>query len=255
MYLSACIEWLFSKEHPEFCDRIRAAKAAGLTAVEFHLWQDKPLEAVRDTLRETGLHLTSFVVEPRRSLVDPAQHAEFLAAVTESLDAARRLDCPALVVASGFTRPEVSHEEQHDIAVGALRRAAKLAEAGGVMLVLEPLNTKVEHPGMFLSSTVEALDMIDEVASPKLKLLYDLYHSTIMGERVADVLTGRIDQVAHVQVADAPGRHEPGSGGIDFRDALDTLRRLGYDGALGLEYKPSEASLESLARTRAALGI
>jgi len=255
MYLSACIEWLFADECPDFCDRIRAAKAAGLKTVEFHLWRDKPLDDIRRTLDETGVGLSSMVVEPRRSLVDPAQHEEFIGAVRDSLEAARHVGSPTLVVASGFTRPDVSREEQHACAVSVLKQAAVLAGEAGITLLLEPLNDRVEHPGMFLVSTVEGLDIVAEVGSPHLRLLYDMYHSTVMDEDPAKVLADRIDLVGHVQVADVPGRHEPGSGTIDWARYIAVLRSLGYDGALGLEYKPTGPTEETLARTRTALGL
>src|SRR3712207_3854776 len=104
VYLSPCIEWIFADEHPQLPGRIRAAKAAGFDAAEFHLWRDKDVEAIAAALDETGLRLTGFVVEPRRSLVDPAQHGEFLQAVRDSLETAKKLGSPPLVVASGFTR-------------------------------------------------------------------------------------------------------------------------------------------------------
>ncbi|MET0179861.1 MAG: TIM barrel protein [Novosphingobium sp.] len=255
MFVSPCVEWLFAAEHPALPDRIRAARAAGHGAVEFHLWRDKDLGAVAAALEETGVTLTGFVVEPRRSLVDPAQHAEFLDAVRDSLVAARRLGSPPLVVASGFTRKGVGRDEHVAAAVAALGQAAALAEEAGVMLVLEPLNDRIEHPGMFLVDTALGLDIVEAVASPNLRLLFDAYHSATMGEDLERVLVGRMHLVAHVQVADTPGRHEPGTGTIDWPATLATLRRLGYDGALGLEYKPTLPTLDSLAQARAALGL
>ncbi len=255
MYAVPCIEWLFAREHPALPDRIRAAHQAGLRAVEFHLWRDKPLAAVQDALRETGVDLLSFVVEPRRSLVDPAQHAEFLQAVRDSLQAARQVGAKCLIVASGFTRPDVSRQEQHDEAVGILRQAAALAEAAGILLLLEPLNTRVDHPGMFLDSTAEGLDIIEEVGSSHLRLLYDVYHSAVMGEEPGEVLRGRVHLVGHVHVADHPGRAEPGSGGLDWAARVAALRDAGYSGSVGLEYKPSGPTMETLAHTRAALGF
>lgn len=255
MYLAACIEWLFAAEHPTFTDRIRAAKDAGLTAVEFHLWRDKPLADIRGTLDETGINLASFVVEPRRSIVDPAQHAEFLAAVRDSLVAAKQAGSPALVVASGFTRPDVPRQDHFDAAVTALRQAATLAEEAGILLLLEPLNDRVEHPGMYLVSTAEGLDMVETVNSPNLRLLYDMYHSTMMGEDPANVLAERFHLVGHVQVADVPGRHQPGSGTIDWPRSIGILCDLGYQGAIGLEYKPTGPTLDSLAQARKTLGL
>jgi hydroxypyruvate isomerase len=255
LYAVPCVEWLFAKEHPSLPDRIRAAKQAGLTSVEFHLWRDKPMAEVAEAIRETGLELLSFVVEPRRSLVDPAQHAEFLQAVRDSLQAAKAAGAKSLVVASGFARPEVSRDEQHAEAVGILRQAAALAEEAGIILLLEPLNTRVDHPGMYLDSTAEGLDIIEEVASPNLRLLYDAYHSAVMDEQPGEVLRDRVHLVGHVQVADHPGRAEPGSGGLDWAARVSALRDVGYRGSVGLEYRPSGPTLETLARARSALGF
>jgi hydroxypyruvate isomerase len=255
MFPSACIEWLFKDSNPDFADRIRAAKAAGLDAVEFHLWDDKPIEDIKIALEETGVKLTSFCVGPRRSLVDPAQHEEFLAAIKATLETAKTLGSPPLVVASGFTRDDVSLDEQRAEAVKALRQAAALAQEAGVVLVLEPLNTIVSHPGMFLSSTTLALDIIEEVDSLNLRLLYDVFHSNVMGEDMEDVLKGRIHLVQHVQFADNPGRNEPGTGTIDWPQTVAKLKALGYDGAVGLEYQPTKPTLESIAQARAATGL
>ncbi len=255
MKLSPCIEWMFAAEHPELADRIRAAKAAGYDRVEFHLWRDKDLDAAAVALDETGVQLTGFVVEPRRSIVDPAQHGEFLDAVRDSLAAAQKLGSPPLVVASGFLREGVSLDEHRAAAVIALKQAAALAEAADITLVLEPLNTKVEHPGMYLDSTTLALDIIEEVASPNLKLLFDVYHSAVMDEDRQAVLGGRMHLVHHIQIADMPGRNEPGTGTIDWPTVVSDLRSLGYQGDIGLEYKPTLPPLESLAQTRAALGV
>ena len=254
MKLSPCIEWQFADEYPDMADRVRAAKAAGFALAEFHLWRDKDVDALAAALDETGVKLTGICVDPRRSIVDPAQHAEFLDAVRESLVAAKKLGSPPMIVASGFTREGVSAQEHFETAVVALKQAAALAEAAGIMLVIEPLNDRVEHPGMYLVSTTLGLDLIEAVGSPKLRMLYDVYHSATMGEDMEDVLVGRMHLVHHVQVADMPGRNEPGTATLDWPETIATLRRLGYDGALGLEYRPTLPTLESLAKSRAALG-
>jgi hydroxypyruvate isomerase len=254
MRLSPCIEWHFADEHPQMPDRIRAAKAAGYNHAEFHLWRDKDIDGIAAALAETEVTLTGVCVDPRRSLVDPAQHVEFLGAVAESIEAAHKIGSPPLIVVSGFTREGVSHEEHVAQAVAVLKRAAALAEAAGVMLVLEPLNDRVEHPGMFLVSNTLGLDIVDAVGSPNLRLLFDVYHSATMGEDLEAVLTGRMHLVHHVQVADVPGRNEPGTGTIDWRQVIATLEKLGYDGALGLEYRPTLPIDQSLALTRRTLG-
>lgn len=255
MKLSPCIEWQFAEEHADMADRIRAAKAAGFDHAEFHLWRDKDLDAVAAALNETGVTLTGICVDPRRSLVNPAEHGELLDAVRDSLDASKKLGSPPMIVASGFTREGVSAQEHFDAAVVVLKQAAALAEAAGVMLMLEPLNDRVDHPGMYLVSTTLGLDIVEAVNSPNLRLLYDLYHSTVMGEDTEAVLTGRMHLVHHIQIADMPGRGEPGTGAIDWSALIKMLERMGYKGDVGLEYRPSMPIAESLPQARAALGL
>eukprot|EP01037_Dinobryon_pediforme_P012145 gene12145-12231_t len=255
MYLSPCIEWHFAQEHADMGDRIRAAHAAGFASGEFHLWRDKDVASVGAALAETGLTLGAICTDPRRSLVDPAQHGEVLTAVAESLVAARAMGSAPMILASGFTREGVSEAEHFSAAVAVLTQAAALAKAAGVMLLLEPLNSVIDHPGMYLVSTTLGLDLVEAVGSPALRLLYDVYHSTVMGEDTEQVLTGRMHLVHHVQVADFPGRNEPGTGTIDWAATIGILRRLGYDGGIGLEYRPTLPILESLALTRKSLGL
>lgn len=253
MKLSPCIEWIFGEEHDSLGDRVRAARAAGYDHAEFHLWRDKDMAGLAQALDETGVTLTGFCVDPRRSIVDPAQHQEFLAAVSDTLEQAKKVGSPPLIVASGFTREGISAQEHFDTAVAALRQAADLAEAAEVTLVLEPLNSRIDHPGMYLVETKLGLDLVEAVNSPRLKLLYDVYHSLVMGENPREVLEGRMHLVEHIQVADLPGRNEPGTGGIDWPTLLADLRDLGYDGPFGLEYRPTRPALASLDLTKGAL--
>ncbi len=253
MQLSACIEWQFSEAGDDLASRLRAAHAAGLSLCEFHLWRDKDLAGVAAAMAETGVKLTGFCVDPRRSIVDPAERDEMVAAVADTLSAARKLGSPPLIVASGFKVPGMSEEDHFANAVAALKEAAALAEAAGVMLVLEPLNTEL-FATMYLVHTPLALDIIEAVDSPNLRLLYDVYHSRVMGEDVREVLAGRAHLVAHVQVAGWPGRNEPGTGDLDYADVMAALTEVGYSGPIGLEYFPTMDSAASIAVAREALG-
>jgi hydroxypyruvate isomerase len=149
-------------------------------------------------------------------------------------------------VVSGDARPGVERSRQRDAITEALVRAAPIASKAGVRLLLEPLNTRVDHPGYFLDSTAEALEVIDDVADPAVRLLYDLYHSIVMGEDPKEVLALSGHLVGHVHIADVPGRHEPGTGTIDWPLQLAALRSAEYSGAIGLEYKPSRDTQSSL---------
>lgn len=246
--ISSCIEWQFA-EAGELDARLRAAKAAGLELAEFHLWRDKPVDAIARALAETGMRLTSLCVDPRRSIVDPAEREEMVTAVRETIAATAILGKPNLIVASGFRVEGMSEEEHFANAVAALRAAADEAEAAGVMLLLEPLNTQL-FATMYLVSTTLGLDLVEAVNSPNLRLLYDVWHSAVMGEDMAQVLKGRMHLVAHVQVADMPDRNEPGTGSLDWADVTQTLRDLGYAGAIGLEYFPTLPMEQSLEQSR-----
>lgn len=255
MNFAACIEWMFTEGNDDLASRIRAAHAAGVPAVEFHLWREKDLDAIDSALAETGVRLRSFCVEPRKSLVDPADHDAVLAAIGDAIPVAQRFPGAGMVVASGFTRPGVLERDQFDAAVAVLRRAAERAHAAGTVLWLEPVYMLLNGQRMFVDTIARGLDVVAAVDSPGLRLLADVYHAAQTGEDLAAAIGGRMRYVAHVQVADTPGRHEPGTGTIDWPAVMRVLRELGYAGDLGLEYFPSADTAASLARTRAALGL
>jgi len=255
MRMAACIEWLFQAEHPDFAARIHAAHAAGLPAVEFHLWRDKPLAAIERALAITGVRLASFCVDPRASLVDPREHATALAAVRDAIPVAQRFGGAAMILASGFTRADASVAEQQAQAVAVLGAAARLAADAGTRLLLEPVNMTVNGARMFVDGVQRGLDIVEAVGSPGLRLLCDVYHSAVTGEVLADAIGSRVRYVGHVQVADNPGRHEPGTGTLDWPAIMRLLRALDYDGDIGLEYLPTLPTLDSLALTRRTLGI
>lgn len=246
MRYSACIEWLFAAEAPEFADRIYAAKAAGLDAVEFWKHSNKELEAVEKALRDTGLPLAGILCEPIAPLTNSHDHERFLNGVLTSLSVAKRLGAPMMIAQAGDEQPGLSRAEQHASIVRVLKEAAKLLEGSGVVIALEPLNDRIDHPGYYLTSTQEGLDIIDEVGRPEIKLIYDIYHSAVMGEEIETVLAGRLDRVVHVHLADTPGRGEPGSGALNWADRLEWLEKQGYDGYVGLEYKPTIGTVQGL---------
>ena len=229
---------------------MRAAAAAGFSQVEFWTTTDKDVEQLARVLPESGIMVTCFVSEPTGRIVDPATHDEFLEGVERSARVAARLNARNLIVVSGDARPKVDRSRQLDAITEALSRAAPIASKAGVGLVLEPLNTIADHPGYFLDSTLDALNVIRDVNQPTVKLLYDMYHSIVMGEDPKQVLDGCGHLVGHVHVADVPGRHEPGSGQIDWARQLGVLSEAGYAGPVGLEYMPSRDTASSLALIR-----
>lgn len=249
--LSACLELLFD-EPPGVAleSRVAAAAAAGIGEVEIWGWRDRDLEALRDALRTHRLRLRSLVVDPMLPLADPERLTAFLEAVASSVAVADRLGAAILIVSGGPALPGVARRSQLDAITAALRAAAPLAAEAGIVIGLENLNSRIDHPGCILDSTRDCLDVVDAVDVPAVRLLYDVYHSLAMGESPQLVVGGRVDRICHVQVADVPGRHEPGSGTADWPGLLDWLGAEGYRGSIGLEYVPTGATVESLTYVR-----
>src|SRR4051794_912960 len=223
---SACIEWLFAEGGAPVPDRICRAADAGLDAVEFWHWRDKDLEAVGEAARSGGLAIVMMLVEPQLPIVDARRLAEFAAAAEDSARAAATLGCATLVVASGEKLPDVPAAEQDAAIVAALRTGGEIAGRHGLPLLLEPLND-TDHPHFFVTGTEHGLRLLEAAGSPHVKLLYDVYHSAVMGEDPGVPIAGKGDLIGHVHVADNPGRREPGTGVIDWSTVLRRLDEAG----------------------------
>ena len=242
---SACIEWLFAEDGAPVAERIRRAADAGLDGVEFWHWRDKDLDAVGEAARAGGLAIVMMLVEPQVQIVDAARLAEFAQAAEDSARAAAALGCATLVVASGEKLPDVSAAEQDAAIVAALRTGGEIAGRHGLTLLFEPLND-TDHARFFVTGTDHGLRLLEEAGSPHVKLLYDVYHSAVMGEDPGAPIAGQGALIGHVHVADHPGRGEPGTGGIDWPTVLHRLGEAGYSGHVGLEYRPTTDTLTSL---------
>ena len=182
MELSASIELLFKEAGEDFADRVRAAADAGIRIVEIWSHSNKNLKSLRQALDACNSRVWTLLVESRAPLADRESHAPFLEQVTLACRAANELGCQRIVTGSGVGFPYMKRAQQHEIVVQALRAGAEVAAANGVVLVLENLNTRVDHPGTLFDRTEECLAAIREVDSPGIALLYDVYHSLQMGE-------------------------------------------------------------------------
>ena len=250
---SACIEMLFVPESADPAERIRLAAQAGLQAVEFWLWSNKDLDAIERALDETGVTLAGIVAEPFAELTRETDHDRFLRGLEQSRDVALRLGAPVLICQSGPLLAGIERARQHDGLTLAMARSADILAGSGVRLGLEPLNDRVDHPGYYLTSSEEAFAIVNAVNRPEIGLTYDLYHSMVMGEDPQTVAGGHLDRIFHVHLADHPGRNQPGSGGLDLKAQLNWLEAQGYDGFVGLEYRPTGSTADALAQTWASL--
>lgn len=258
MRLTVCCETLF----PDLplTKRVAPIRALGVDAIE--LWGLPPgnVDAVEVALRSAQCRLALFCGNRQHSLIDADERAGFLDELRQSLASARRLNCSHLTIlsdkvdAEGIPIPPprpLSTEQKFDSLLEGLKQAASLAEAENVTLLLEPLNTRIDHPGYTLCHSGPAFEIVRNVGSPRLKVLYDAYHMQIMEGNLLPTLEANLDAIGHLHIADVPGRHEPGTGEIDYASIAELLQANGYEESVGLECIPqagSEAAIRSFCR-------
>lgn len=241
--VSPCIEMMWGDI--EFAARIPRVASLGFKAFEFWGWWDKDLDAVEKAAKDSGLDVSVCCVKTAFSsdvppMLLPEGKAGFVDAVKDCIKLIRRLNCRTFIVTTGNDLAGVSHEAQRKACVEAFKAAAPVAEDAGITLVLEPLNLLVDHKGYFLSTSAEGFQILDEVGSPAVKLLFDIYHQQITEGNLTRNICDHIGQIGHFHVANNPGRHEPALGEINYPYLFKRIREAGYERYLGLEFSPSD---------------
>ena len=250
---SANLSFLFG-ERATIVERIDAAAACGFAGVEYMFPYVEDVGALRAALRANRLEQVlfnlpagDFAAGERGIAVDPSRRAEFARGVGDAVRIAGDLRCRRINCLVGKRLADVDEATQRATLVANLRHAAAALDAAGVRLVIEPLN-RLETPGFFIGTTAEALALIDEVAHPNLALQYDCYHAQrVEGNLIATIRAHAATRFGHVQIADSPDRREPGTGEIAYERVLAALDASGYDGWVGLEYKPLAGTEDGLA--------
>lgn len=247
MKLSVCIDAVLANFTVE--DALHLVSRTGIPAFEFWKWWDKDLERLLKARDRFDLQIaaccTKFI-----SLVDPAVRGEYLRGLEESIAAAQRLECPTLISQVGDFRTGVSRDEQHRSLVEGLKAAARLVEAAGITLVIEPLNELVDHAGYYLVRSDEAFEIIDQVKSPRIQVVFDIYHQQISEGNLIHNITSNIAKIGHFHAAGNPGRHELGIGEINYPQIIEAIQATPYEGYFGLEYWPVFAPEAGLNRIR-----
>jgi hydroxypyruvate isomerase len=223
-----------------FVDRIHAAADAGFKHIEFWPWQGKDIDAVAKACKERDIDVAQFTAWGfTPGMNNPKSHAKFVEEIKKSCEIAKRLNCKRMTVVGGNDQPSMTQEEMHQNIIDALKLVKPLVEEEGIMLILEPMNIRVDHKGHCLYGSEDAVRICREVDSPMIKINWDLYHMQISEGDLCGRLRDGIDQVGYIQVADHPGRHEPGTGEIYYPRVFEELKKLGYTGPIGLECSPA----------------
>lgn len=230
----------------DFCQALRQIAAWGYTAAETYDWRGLDLEAVSSTLRETGVELVSILV-PETRLTSPECRDLWLSALQSTCEAARRLGVKRVITQVGNDTGDL-REAQHAAIVETLKLARPILEHYGVTVMAEPLNVLVDHPGYYLTKASEAFDLVREVDSPFVKIVYDIYHQQVTEGDIIRTVTRNLDAIAHLHAAGHPGRHDLWEGELNYKYIFDTIDRAGYKGACGLEYSTLLTPAESLQR-------
>ncbi len=248
--ISANLTMLFT-EHG-VVERFGAASAEGFKGVEFLFPYDHDLDAIEAALRQYNLELTlfnfpvgNFAAGERGFANDPRRHVEFRQSVTKTLDVAERLGTPLLNCLVGVELGDVPPGDQRLAIVENLRYAADEAAKRLIRVCVEPLN-RFDAPGFMLSTAHEAWSVIDQAGHENLWLQYDFYHEQRMAGNITATFQDLIDRIAHIQIADSPARHQPGTGEINYQYVLDTIAESSYQGWVALEFAPEPDTLSAL---------
>lgn len=235
-----------------FLDRFARAALAGFAAVEFLFPYEVGFGAIETRLRDLGLTVVLFNLHPGDeaagewgTLGNPARRDYFRWSFNTALEGASRLGCGRLNLMYGQKVPGLDPAAQVECALDNLAWAAPQAAEAGVTLLIEPLNP-IDFPRYFILDTSAALKVVAAAAHPRVRLQYDVYHAQMSEGNLIDTIASCFPHIGHIQIADVPGRHQPGTGDIDFPAIFAALDALRYDGYISLEYRPlgdTDASL------------
>lgn len=229
-------------------DAIRAAKTAGFDAVECHWPFETPAAEVRAVLDETGFQMLGLntargdVSSGENGLSAlPGRVDDARTAIDEAISYASAIGCEAVHVMAGFA----SGQDAHKTFVANLRYACEKAAPQGITILIEPLN-RYDAPGYFLTTTAQAINLINTVNAPNLKLMFDCYHVQLMEGDLTHKLTNLMPHIGHIQFASVPDRGPPNTGELNYDYIFDAISSLGYNKPLGAEYKPKVPTHETL---------
>ena len=256
MKFSCCIEMIYTAL--PFEERIGKAAQAGFDYFEFWNWNNKDLEGIKKAISKYNIHPITFQGSLNGVMVDKNDKTIYIEDVKRSLSVARELGAKTVFCMSDIMQEDrsvkphprfISVDEAAQSSIDVLKTLAPLAEAAGVTLVCEPLNTLVDHKGYSLHSTAVGVEIVKAVDSPHVKLLYDAYHMQIMEGNIIDTISENVEYFGHFHIADVPGRHQPGTGEMNYVNIIRALKKAGYDRAVGFEFAPKDGEDDTIARS------
>lgn len=233
--------WTYNVKNKTMAEKIASVKPLGIDAVELvNTLKAKDNAEVAAKIEEVGLKVANVsagteMYGPKAALTNPSERAAVLENLRESVKIARLYKTDTLLALSGRLFPDIAKDEQRKSLVDGLKSMMEIVEGEGMRMIIEPLN-RFDHRGYYLTSMYEAFDIIKEVGSPKLTILFDIYHTQMEEGNLIKRIQDNIDLIGHFHVADAPGRHQPGTGEINYANVYSAIKKTGYKGYIGLEF-------------------
>ena len=244
--------WTVFQKLP-FEERLEKVAEAGYHAVElvgseYKNWSDEDFRRANRKRRELGITF-DVTAGLAHGVADPDAREAFLSDLRQALPAMEKIECPAIIVMSGNVVPGKSHKDQHQSCIEGLKRAAEIAEKKDLTILLENIDLE-ENPRYYLWSVAEGFEIITSVGHPRVRFLYDFFHEQISEGNLIEKLEKNIEKVGLMHVADVPGRHEPGTGEINYTNIYRKLAMLKYDRYVAMEFIPTDDPVASLRRAR-----
>ncbi|NOY07434.1 MAG: TIM barrel protein [Spirochaetes bacterium] len=261
MDYSICLETFFPEL--DFMEKIERAGEAGFKKIEFWDHGSKNIKELVRFVKEGQVEISTFSGHRKGELFSDAGFKEYKDEIVQSIKIAKELKTPGLMIlsqglhpdGSALSVPSAGHSRETLLSrlFNNLLQLSRIAEQEKITLYLEPLNSKIDHPGIFLDSSRAAFKLVREIASPQLKVLYDIYHMQIMEGNIIDTLKENISYIGYIHIADVPGRHEPGTGELNYKHILKVLKDMNFSGTVGFELFPSKDSADVLAGIKSIL--
>jgi len=252
MNISVCIDMMYS--YVDFYKRFEEVKNSGIDVIEFWKWSDKDIDRIVSKLNELNMKVSIFNLDCKdeklsyqlsRGILNAGKKEEFIYALQQSMPVYKRLAANGLIVLVGENIEHLPYDQQVENIYQCLLEAKDLVEREGITLLVEPLNN-VDRKNYFMPYAKSVMDILRKINSPNIKMLYDMYHQNMMGDFSLEEIKENIDIIGHFHVADCPGRHEVGTGKVDYVSILKEINKTDYNGYIGLEYRATKKDSETL---------
>ena len=233
----------------ENLDRVAKAGYRNVELVgEFRKWSDADWKRIQAKMKTLGIKVDS-VAGMKMGFADPTAGDAYLTELKDLVAINERLECKQIILVSGKRVEGAAEGSQHQVCIDTLKRSAEVLHGAGMVAVIEPID-RLENPPIYLDGVTEAFEIVRAVGSPNVKVLYDLYHEQRTHGNLIEKLEKNLDQVELIHIADVPGRHEPGTGELDYRNVYRKLKELKYKGMIAMEFYPTGDVVETLRRAQ-----